>query len=84
MAIEQADPGGVNLDEANLVADLVVMVRVEAGLLGVEGLRAVHVRHGDLHQFESPVHGAPIRGHPRAWDADRAMGAIAWACHDPG
>src|ERR687889_402536 len=34
------------------------MVRVEAGLLGVEGLRTVHVRDRNRHQFELPIHAA--------------------------
>jgi hypothetical protein len=54
-AIEQADPRGP-LHEANLVADPVVVVDVEADLLGVEGLRTVHVRDGDRDELESPVH----------------------------
>ena len=51
-----ARPGRRQLHEADLVVDLVVVIGVEAGLLGVEGLRAIHVRDGNLHQFESPVH----------------------------
>ena len=56
-AIEQAEPGRRELHEADLVADPVVVVGVEAGLLGVERLRAVDVRDGDRHQLELPVHG---------------------------
>src|SRR6266536_4357314 len=43
-------------------SDLVVVVRIEADLVGVEGLRAVHVRDGNPHQLEFPVHGAPSFG----------------------
>jgi hypothetical protein len=48
IAIEQADPG-VKLLDAHLIADPVVIgdvdvkVLIEPDLLGVEGLRAVHV-----------------------------------------
>src|SRR5207253_10075452 len=38
--------GGRELDEADLIADHVVMVRVETDLLRVEVFRAVHVRDG--------------------------------------
>ena len=49
IAIEQADPGGVKLLDAHLIADPVVIggvdvkLLIEPDLLGVEGLRAVHV-----------------------------------------
>src|SRR5688572_832675 len=49
-------PGRRELDEPDLIADPMVMVRMEADLLGVERLRPVHVRDGNLHQFEPPVH----------------------------
>jgi MFS transporter, MHS family, shikimate and dehydroshikimate transport protein len=52
-------PGRRQLNEANLVADPVVVVRVEAGLVGVEGLRPVHVRYGYRHQFDLPIHCTP-------------------------
>src|SRR5437867_3045214 len=35
--------GRRELDEADRIADLVVMIGIEAGLLRVEGLRAVHI-----------------------------------------
>jgi hypothetical protein len=38
------------------VAGAVVDVEVEARLLEVESLGAVHVRDGEDHQFECPVH----------------------------
>jgi hypothetical protein len=44
MAIEQGDPGGVSLHEADRVADPVVVVGLEADLVGIDGLRAVYVR----------------------------------------
>ena len=58
-----ARPGRRQLDEADLVADLVVVVGVEADLLGVESLRAVDVRDRNLHELESPIHDGilPIR-----------------------
>src|SRR5215218_412320 len=49
-------PARRELDEAQPVAHAVVLVGVEAGLLGVEGLRAVHVGHGDGDERELPVH----------------------------
>lgn len=45
---------GRELDEAEVVADVVVVVGVEADLL-VERLGAVDVRHGNGHEFELPV-----------------------------
>ena len=42
--IEQAEPGGVSWTTRNVVAGAVVDVEVEAELLGVELLGAVHVR----------------------------------------
>jgi hypothetical protein len=52
-------PGWGELDEAHCLADPGVEVDDEADLLGVEALRPVHVRDGNRHHFESPVHGAP-------------------------
>src|SRR5215218_3217121 len=55
--------GRGQLDEAELVADLVVVVGVEADLLGVEALGAVDVADGDRHQLELEVHGRrPLAG----------------------
>jgi hypothetical protein len=34
-----------------------VEIDVEAGLVGVEGFRAVRVRYGDWHQLELEAHG---------------------------
>src|SRR5574341_1212691 len=48
------------LHEADLVVDPVVVVGMKAGLVGVEGLGAVHVRDGDCHQFELPVHAPSL------------------------
>src|SRR5688572_16549171 len=50
-------PGRGELDEAQLLVDLDVVVGVESGLL-VEGLRAVDVGDGDGDQFELEVHRA--------------------------
>src|SRR5918997_7172254 len=52
-------PGRRQLHEANLVADPVIVVGVEAGLFSVEGLRPVHVRDGYRHQFDLPIHDTP-------------------------
>src|SRR5207302_11499742 len=46
------------LHEADLVADLVVVVGVEADLLGVEGLCSIDIRDRDLYELEAPVHAA--------------------------
>jgi hypothetical protein len=54
MAMAQADPGGV---AAERLAVAEVEIDVEAGLVGVEGFRAVHVRYGDCHQLELEAHG---------------------------
>src|SRR4029434_7610880 len=48
--------GRGELDEAEVVADMVVVVGVEADLLGVEALGPVHVGDGDRDQLELPVH----------------------------
>ena len=45
-----------------LVADGVVVVGVEAGLLHVEGLGAIHVGHGNGHELELPVHDRLLPG----------------------
>jgi dihydrofolate reductase len=56
-----ARSGRGELDDPVALAHRGVVVDVEAELLGVEGLRAVHVRDGDDHHFESPVHEmAPV------------------------
>jgi hypothetical protein len=52
MAMEQADPGGRQLHDAERLAVAEVEIDVEAGLAGVEGFRAVRVRYGDWHQLE--------------------------------
>jgi hypothetical protein len=36
----------------------VIDVQIKADLLGVEGLGAVHVRNGNHHEFELPIHDA--------------------------
>ena len=54
--------GRGELDKAEVVADLVVVVGVEADLLGVEPLGPVHVADGDRDQLELPVHGRPLAG----------------------
>jgi hypothetical protein len=57
MAMEQADPGRRQLHAAERIAVAEAEIDVEAGLVGVEGFRAVHVRYGDWHQLELEVHG---------------------------
>src|SRR3954470_3975417 len=42
------------LHESDGIADHVIVVRVEAGLLGVEGLGPVHVGYRHLHELELP------------------------------
>ena len=54
IAIEQAEPG--ELHEAEVLVDRVVVVGVEAGLVGVEGLRAVDVGDRDGDELELVVH----------------------------
>ena len=55
IAIEQCGAGRGELDEAQLVAHLVVVFGDEARLLDVEGLGAVDVGDGDLDQLQAPV-----------------------------
>ena len=55
-AIEHAEPGRGELDEAQLLVDLLVVVGVEADLIDVERLGAVDVGHRDEDQFDLPVH----------------------------
>jgi hypothetical protein len=57
MAMEQADPGRRQLHDAECLAVAEVEIDVEAGLVGVEGFRAVRVRYGDWHQLELEAHG---------------------------
>src|SRR5215212_9848434 len=52
--------GWGELQEAYLRIDLVVMVQVEADLLGVEGLGTVHIRNGHEGEFQLPIHGRSI------------------------
>ncbi len=58
-------PWGRKLHDAPLVAHpgvsagADVKVHIEPELLGVDGLRPIHIRHGYRHQFELPIHGAP-------------------------
>src|SRR6266540_1196141 len=52
--------------EAHLVADRVVVVQVKANLVNVEILGAVHVRDGDVHQFELPIHARTSFGRVRS------------------
>lgn len=57
MAMEQADPGGRQLHDAERLAVAEVEIDVEAGLVGIEGFRAVRVRYGDWHQLELEAPG---------------------------
>ena len=65
LGLRQPDPqadrargaGRGELHEAQLRADRVVVVGVEADLVDVEGLRAVDVRHGERDQLDLVVHG---------------------------
>jgi hypothetical protein len=59
--------GRRELHEAHRVADDVVVVGDEAGLLDVERLGAVDVRDGDRDQLELPVH------HHRSSQIDRGV-----------
>ena len=56
IAIEHADPGGVSCTKRISSLTRVVVVGVEADLLGVERLGAVDVGDGDRDQLELPVH----------------------------
>src|SRR5438067_4957498 len=58
-------PGRRQLDEANLRVDDLVVVRVEADLLGIKGLCAVYVGDGDRYEFELPVHVTSSLRHGR-------------------
>src|SRR6266511_336102 len=58
--------GWRELHEAHLVADRVVVVQVKADLVDVEILGAVHVRDGDVHQFELPIHARTSFGRVRS------------------
>src|SRR5207244_8851136 len=51
-------PRRCQLHEPDFIADRLVVVRIEADLLRIEGLGAVDVRNGDGYQFELPVHDA--------------------------
>ena len=57
IAIEHAEPGRGELHEADLVADAVVVVGVEADLVDVERLRAVDVGDREVTELELDVHG---------------------------
>ncbi len=56
MQIEQAEPRRRQLDEADAVHGPLIEVGVEANLVDVEILRAVHIGHGDKDKFKFPVH----------------------------
>ena len=56
MQMEQAEPGGVSWTKRMPVPGPLVVVSVEAHLIDVEILRAVHVGHRDKDKFEFPVH----------------------------
>jgi hypothetical protein len=51
--------GRCQLHDAEVLAGAVVDINLESGLLGVEGLGAVHIRDGDDDQLEFPIHGNP-------------------------
>ena len=53
-----ARPRRGELDDPVALADLSVVVHVEAELLGVKGLGTVHVRDGHHNDFERPIHDA--------------------------
>lgn len=44
------------LHDTKVVAGAVVDVHMKAELLGIESLGAIHVRDGNHHEFERPVH----------------------------
>jgi len=47
------------LHEAQPLAHLIIVVRMEPCLLGVKRLCPVHIRHRDRYQFDFPVHRSP-------------------------
>src|SRR5579863_2328171 len=49
----------IQLDDTEVLACAVVDDEIEAELVHVERLRAIDVRDGDDHKFESPVHRQP-------------------------
>ena len=67
--IEQPDPRRRQLDEAQLVADDVVVVGDEADLVDVERLRAIHVGDRDGDELELPVHGPRVYPRMTCWSA---------------
>jgi hypothetical protein len=48
--------GRGQLDEAQLLVDLVVVIRVETDLIDVEGLGAIDVGDGNGNELELPIH----------------------------
>jgi len=60
-AIEHAEPGGVSCTKRIPSLTVWVVFGDEPNLIGVEGLRAIDVDHGDRHEFELEVHpGLPF------------------------
>ena len=70
--------GRGQLDEAELIVDLVVVVGVEADLVRVERLGAVDIGDRDRHQLELPIHDGPPSGRLR-FRAD-----MTECCHEQG
>jgi hypothetical protein len=71
-------PGRGQLHDAELLAGADVEVHVEARLLGVEGLGAVHVRDRDRHQLELEIHaGRPFGGDQGASSAAESSAGLA-------
>ena len=64
MQIEQAEPGRGELDEAHLIADRLVDVQAETGLLDVEVPGPVDIADRHRHELEFEVHGQQPSGHP--------------------
>ena len=54
--MEQAEPGGGHLHDAEPRHRLGVHIEVESGLLRVEGFGAVHIGHGNQHELELQIH----------------------------
>lgn len=68
--------GRGELHEAEVGIHLMIVIRVEAELLGVEVLGAIHVRDGDGHEFQFHVHGSiPLRWPPHVSAAAIRMSA---------
>ena len=92
--MEQAEPGGVSCNESQGLADLVVVVGVEADLVHVERLGAVDIGNRDGDELDLPVHAGNLHAgssemageagaaHRTAWSSPDA--AVTQSVHEEG